>query len=244
MNFKRKTECSYNHFPICDDNGNGIGMLLGVKKGMSADEATALINSPLKSYANMSLTDIMSLDLRERKAVLSTVENHAKESNTKVFNGLYWDIVTDFIFSSYNLTLYDLAKELAKVEPVEPEEIYDSLRKLANSPAMNNHIKTYNKTWSSLICAYCKISEDILTKGTGNLYVVTKSHTYNMKDVFNYYESNDFSIPDLKQMIINITAVSQSDIIEVPLQIAQQEFEISKKETKIINDLIDSTLSF
>lgn len=200
MNFKRKTECSYNHFPICDDNGNGKGMLLGVKKGVSADEATALINSPLKSYANISLIELMSLSEKERTAILSTIEEWAEKSNTNLFNGFYWNIVSDFIFQAYNLTLFDLAEEISKIEPNYPtESIYSTISKLENSPSMNNHIQSNTKNWVSLICAFCKISEDILVTGTGTLYNVTIEHTYDIKDVYNYYVSNGSKVTDLKK---------------------------------------------
>lgn len=118
MDFQKRTETKYNHFPIVGRNL----VLIGVDKTISNEEASIFIDTPLMIYEGELMSKIMQLDVNYRNVIMSALEEwRSSDQKVNSFNGYYWDVLLDFIFCIYGLSLSKLSNTLKSIKKYDRE---------------------------------------------------------------------------------------------------------------------------
>lgn len=168
MNYKRKNNTKYNHY-LSEE----YGFLLGVDKNITNEEVGLFINNPMQIFNDGFYGKAMQLGFRDRNILIATVEEWQKSRAKKCsFNGVYWDILLDFIFQIYNKTEYDLAKDITRLEQFkgyDEKNLYDSIEKMKEN---KDNIREFADSLVDIICYACKITRDVVKTGQGIFYYV------------------------------------------------------------------------
>ena len=198
-NFEIQKGKKYNH--IIKDGT----VYLGLPDGISIED---LPNLPLPLVYSNLYPSLLQLDMEDRVSVIYAMEeqkkrkerekvekeknrkrriekNHEEEKEKMEINLFYWDILTDFIFTYYGKSLYQIAGDILNYwkanninEFDDQRLIYDRLNKIKNikfSP-QEETIDTVNAMFEVY-----GLSGDILKTGTGDWTAHTTNGTYRLK---------------------------------------------------------------
>ena len=219
MKYKRKNGSKYSHL-VTEQK-----MILGIDKDWDMETATALLNkNPINIYEPEMLQNIMSLSLADREILIDSIDEYVRLHRCKEFNNIYWDIIIDFIFVLYGYTLYDIAVVLEETykEQKKPYEekysskyFYDILDKLRTN---KGKIRKSTQEYVKLVCDYFRITDEILTTGSGYIYLIQNTKEYSASEIRECRIDNCDAL--LKDILHKITGIQKKDIIEIPLEIS------------------------
>lgn len=236
MHYKKRNESKYQHLATPEK------VILGINKDWEIEEASILEYSPINLYEPGMLKNIMSLTVGDRGILIDSIDEYVWLHRCKEFNNLYWDILTDYIFVIYGYTLNDIAVILEELyeshkkeytEKYSSKYFYDVLDKLR---ANKGKIRKETHEYLRFVCDYFRITDDILTSGSGCMYMIQNTEKYSASAIREYRVKN--SDAKIKDMIQEITAVNEEDIIEIPLEIPIVDNIIEDNVKRYIDILI------
>lgn len=234
-NYEKQQEAKYRHF-VCEKDGKEI-LLMGVPKDIGEDEASIMAGSPMIAHSNEYWGTYFKLH-QENRQVVDAALQQMKEGNK--FTPHYWDVVVDFLFECYGITLYDIACDMegnrTREETEKRKLTYDRLDKLRKGKG-NPRAETLETVRE--VCAYYLMTDDVVREGTGTIYSLALEERseefakrinarYKMKEIRRLWSQD--SGRSLKSIIMELTGLSGDCINEMPVQIAFVEEKI-KDET-------------
>lgn len=240
MNYQKQEESKYKHILFQNKDDKDI-LLLGVNKDISNEEATLLLNSPMINYPFEFWNTYFKLNVENRNFINNVLNKYEKkENNPQKFNSYYWDVLTDFLFTRYGVTLYDIACELegniSHGQKKNRKLIYDRLDKLRKIKGIPR-IETLSTIRE--ICAYYMITDDVIKNGKGIIYSLAPkeyseefakqvNNKYRIKAIREIWERDKSK--ELKDIILELTGLEENQLMATEIQIASRKEKV-KKET-------------
>lgn len=223
-----KTEPIYNHYWFEEE---GV-CLIGVNKDISKEEARLYIDTTIISASNEFWNEFFKLSQTNRQIIQKAMEKWYQKTYKKniLYNNYNWNVFTDFLFSRYNLSLYDIAREVEGTGTIyknkRKKAVYDNLddlQKIKTKPRKESLILTKE------ICAYYLVTYDLITTGRGFIYALNpednpkmyqkqlSNYTFeNIRKEFNESGKNEI---DTKQLLLKLTGLEEKNISCIPIQI-------------------------
>lgn len=229
MNYERvKKESEYNHFLFKGANGESI-CLIGVDKNICDEQIELYIDTPLINYSYKFWELFFQLSQDNRILVMNIAKKLGKqyESPKSSFNIHYWSVFTDFLFTRYDVTLFDIAGEITgkktETQIAKRKTVYDRLDKLRN---IKSKPRIETMILIKVICAYYLVSYDLITKGRGYIYTLKTSEideekllNYNVKKIEEIIEKLYPKNVDTKKLILYLTGLDEKDIEATRIEI-------------------------
>lgn len=248
---RRKTESVYNHY-ILQKEDNTFLCLIGVSKGISNDEIELLINAPLINCSTEFWIKFFKLSQPNRQIIQKALnEQHQKTSkNNGIFNTHNWNVFTDFLFSRYDLTLYDIAREIEGTGTIYSNQrkkaTYDNLAVLQK---VKTHPRKESLTLAKEICAYYLVTFDLITTGQGFIYSLNSEYdsqdyekelsNYTFENVRKAFDESDGEGIDTKELLLKLTGLNEADISCIPIQIFDSIPKLDKRDEEVFMTLMD-----
>lgn len=236
MYYQKQEVAKYNHYVMSNDERTVC--LLGVAKDILEEDVELLLDSPMINYPSEFWKTYFKLNLENRQVISNVLGELEKQEKGCEFDKFYWDVFSDFLFSRYNQTLYDIA-DLMKGSELDKKTVYDrldKLRKIKGKP----RVETLELLRD--ICDYSLITDDVIRTGKGIMYTLTpEAYSKNVERALKKYniatirkerkENQDIS---LKQLILRITGLEETDIQEVEVLIAGRRNTLDEKNQKLL----------
>lgn len=241
MNYERQ-QIKFQHSPIIIAE-NKIGFLVGApldtdeeQNGYVGKEAleekimelSLFFSSPIMIYEDELNMKILSLNPNDRSIMNKMLDKLSKKftKKSKEFDGLYWDILLDYILYKYDKTAMDLAKKLANTKWFidnglnSDKLIYDNIEQMRKN---KSSLREQGRKITQMICWRAMITDNFLRLGEGKIYYVKNDTNYTIENIALYmqeHENEQQQDKFLKEMISKITGTAKKDIIELPIKAA------------------------
>lgn len=243
-----KTDPTYNYHWFEEE---GV-CLIGINKDISWCEARLCIKSPIISASIEFWNVFFKLSQPNRQIISNAMNNWYEKIGKKniVFNNYNWNVFTDYLFSRYNLSLYDIAREVGGTGTISKNKhkksIYDNLadmQKIKTKPRKESLILAKE------ICAYYLVTYDLITTGSGYIYSLNPKYDPDDKEVLKDYQEklSNYTFENIqkefnesgeneintKQLLLKLTGLREEDISCVPIQIFGRKPMLDKKTEQI-----------
>lgn len=237
-----KTEPAYNHYWFEEERV----CLIGVNKDISEDAARLYIDAPIISASNKFWKEFVQLSQTNRQIIQKAMDKwHQKtQKKTILFNNYNWNVFTDFLFSRYDLSLYDIAREIEGTGTISKnrrkKSTYDNLNNLLK---IKTQPRKENIILAKEICAYYLVTYDLITTGQGYIYSLDKKYdpmdfneqlsNYTFENIQKEFNEADGNEIDTKQLLLKLTGLKEEDISCIPIQIFGSKPMLDQKAEQV-----------